>query len=120
MAQGIAVSTGSGKYEQLLDRCERLEAVSTAVVHRCEGTALSGAIEAAEKGLSVPILIGRRAKIEATAKIVGIDLRPFEIVDVPHSHASAAKAVELLRLLLLLALLKPQSLEDIQNLFYSY
>lgn len=97
MAQGIAVTTGSGKYEQLLDRCERLEAVFTAVVHPCEGTALSGAIEAAEKGLIVPILIGPRGKIEATAKSVGIDLRPFEIVDVPHSHASAAKAVELLR-----------------------
>jgi phosphate acetyltransferase len=97
MAQGIAVTTGSGKYEQLLDRCEKLEAVPTAVVHPCEGTALSGAIEAAEKGLIVPILIGPRGKIEAAAKIVGIDLRAFEIVDAPHSHASAVKAVELLR-----------------------
>jgi phosphate acetyltransferase len=97
MVQGIAAVTGSGKYEQLLERCEKLEAVSTVVAHPCEGSALSGAIEAAEKGLIVPILIGPRGKIEATAKIVGIDLRPFEIVDVPHSHASAVKAVELLR-----------------------
>ena len=97
MAQGIAIITGSGKYELLLDRCEKLEAVPTAVVHPCEATALAGAIEAAEKGLIVPILIGPRGKIEATAKSVGIDLRPFEIVDAPHSQASAVKAVELLR-----------------------
>jgi phosphate acetyltransferase len=74
MAQGIAVATGRGKCDQLLERCEKLEAVSTAVVHSCEGTALSGAIEAAEKGLIVPILIGPRGKIEATAKAVGINL----------------------------------------------
>jgi len=97
MVQGIAVATGSGKYEQLLERCEKLDAIPTAVVHPCEGTALSGAIEAAEKGLIIPILIGPRAKIQATAEVVGIDLTHFQIVDVPHSQASAVKAVELLR-----------------------
>ena len=89
--------TGSGKYEQLLERCEKLDAVSTAVAHPCEATALSGAVEAAEKGLIVPILIGPRTKIQTTAEAVGVDLSTFQIVDVPHSHASAAKAVELLR-----------------------
>ena len=97
MVQGIAVATGSGKYEQLLERCEKLDAIPTAVVHPCDGTALSGAIEAAEKGLIIPILIGPRAKIQATAEVVGIDLTHFQIVDVPHSQASAVKAVELLR-----------------------
>jgi phosphate acetyltransferase len=97
MAHGIAVATGSGKYEQLLERCEKLTAVSTAVVHPCEPTALTAAIDAAKKGLIIPILIGPRARIEKTAEAVGIDLSPFEIVDVPYSHASAVKAVELLR-----------------------
>jgi len=97
MSQGIAFTTGTGKYEALLERCGRLEAVATAVVHPCEGTALCGAIEAAEKGLIVPILVGPRAKIEATADASGVDIRHFPIVDAPHSHASAVKAVELLR-----------------------
>ena len=97
MSQGIAVTTGTGKYEELLEKCGRLEAVATAVVHPCEGTALSGAIEAAEKGLIVPILVGPRAKIEATADVLGVDVRHLQIVDAPHSHASAVKAVELLR-----------------------
>lgn len=97
MVQGFAVTTGSGKYEQLLERCKALDAVSTAVVHPCEAAALTGAVEAAEKGLIVPILIGPRTKIQATAEAVGVDLSPFEIVDTPHSQASAVKAVELLR-----------------------
>jgi phosphate acetyltransferase len=92
-----SLMTGTGKYEQLLDRCERLEPVSTAVAHPCDVSALSGAVEAAEHGLIVPILVGPSAKIEATAKALGIDLSNFRIVDAPHSQASAAKAVELIR-----------------------
>ena len=97
MSQGIAVTTGTGKYEELLEKCGRIEAVVTAIVHPCEGTALSGAIVAAEKGLIIPILVGPRAKIEATADVLGVDVRHLQIVDAPHSHASAVKAVELLR-----------------------
>ena len=97
MSQGIAATTGTGKYEELLEKCGRLEAVATAVVHPCEATALSGAIEAAEKGLIIPILVGPRAKIEATADVLGVDVRHLQVVDAPHSHASAVKAVELLR-----------------------
>ncbi len=49
---------GTGKYERLLIKCKKLEPVPTAVAHPCEKTALSGAIEAAEKGLIRPILVG--------------------------------------------------------------
>ena len=78
-------------------RCKSLQPVPTAVAHPCEVTALSAAVEAANKGLIIPILVGPRDKIESTAKAAGIDLSNFQIVDVPHSHAAAAKAVELLR-----------------------
>jgi phosphate acetyltransferase len=97
MIRGIATETGTGKYEQLLMRCRSLEPVPTAVAHPCEAAALSGAIEAAQEGLIVPILVGPRAKIESTAKSAAIDLKDFEIVDTPHSVASASKAVALLR-----------------------
>ncbi len=95
-ATGTAI-TGSGKYEQLLVRCKSLQPVPTAVAHPCEVTALSAAVEAANKGLIIPILVGPRDKIESTAKAAAIDLNDFQIIDVPHSHAAAAKAVELLR-----------------------
>jgi len=97
MNQAIAITRGTGKYERLLEKCESLEPVPTAVVHPCEVTALFAAVEAANLGLIVPILVGPREKIRSTALRAEIDLRNFQIVDVPHSHASAAKAVELLR-----------------------
>jgi phosphotransacetylase len=87
--------TGTGKYEALLVRCKSLEPIPTAVAHPCEATALSGAVEAASKGLIAPILVGPASRIAATAKAAGIDLGDLQIVDVPHSTASAAKAVGL-------------------------
>jgi phosphate acetyltransferase len=89
--------TGTGKYEAMLERCRSLPAVTTAVAHPCEETALAGAMEAAEKGLIVPILVGPEAKIREIAKAHGIKLGQTRIIDAAHSHASAAKAVELVR-----------------------
>jgi len=90
--------SGTGKYEQLLHRCQSLEPIVTAVAHPCEETALSGAVEAASKRLITPILVGPAAKIQEIARKANIDISRFRIVDVPHSHAAAAKAVELVRL----------------------
>ena len=90
-------TTGTGKYEALLDRCSRVDPVRTAVAHPCEESALAGAVEAGAKGLITPILVGPKAKIDEVASKAGIDLRQIEVVDAPHSHASAAKAVELVR-----------------------
>ena len=89
---------GTGKYEQLLARCRRLPPVPTAVVHPCESTALVAALEAGANGLIVPILVGPAARIEEVAKRSGVNVGDATIVDVPHSQAAAAKAVELVRL----------------------
>ena len=69
----------------------------TAVAHPCEATALAGAVEASENRLIVPILVGPAGKIGEIAKANGIRLDQVRIVDVPHSHAAAAKAVQLVR-----------------------
>jgi phosphotransacetylase len=89
--------TGTGKYEQMLVRCKDLNPVPTAVAHPCEETALAGAMEAAEKGLIIPILVGPAAKIREVAVAHKIALGNTVIIDTPHSHASATKAVELVR-----------------------
>jgi phosphate acetyltransferase len=93
----MVAATGSGKYERLLARCEGLAPIPTAVAHPCEATALSGAVEAATRGLIVPLLVGPAAKIRETAMMSQIDLGNLKIVDVPHSHAAATKAVELVK-----------------------
>jgi phosphotransacetylase len=89
--------TGTGKYEALLERCRDLEPVETAVAHPCEKTALEGAVDAAAQGLIKPILVGPAGKIEEVARKNGIDIAKLPVVDVPHSHAAAEKAVALVR-----------------------
>ena len=89
--------TGTGKYEQLLARCSTLEPVPTAVAHPCEASALAGALEAAAKGLIIPILVGPAAKIAEVAREARLVIDRTRIVDVPHSVAAAAKAVALVR-----------------------
>jgi phosphotransacetylase len=92
-----ATATGTGKYEKLLERCRGLAPVPTAVAYPCEASALEGAVEAAEAGLIVPILVGPTAKIEATAKSAGLDLSKFELVDADNSVDAAKRAVALVR-----------------------
>jgi phosphate acetyltransferase len=84
-------------YPALIERCAELEPVSTAVAHPCDQSSLTAAVEAAEAGLIRPILVGPAAKIRAVAEQHGLDIRPYRLVDAPHSHASAAKAVEIVR-----------------------
>jgi phosphotransacetylase len=92
-----ATTTGTGKYELLLERCRALSPVPTAVAHPCEASALTAAVEAARLKLIVPILVGPAAKIAETAKAAGLDLGGLEIVDAPHSSGAAEKAVALVR-----------------------
>jgi phosphate acetyltransferase len=85
------------KYEQLIARVKPLPPVPMAVAHPCSPAALEGATDAAELTLVTPILVGPRAKIEATAREANIDVSGYEIVDAAHSHDAAAKAVALVR-----------------------
>lgn len=72
-------------------------ALPCAVVHPVDAASLAGAMEAAEAGLILPILVGPAAKIRAAATAGGIDLAGAMIEDVPHSHAAAERAVALVR-----------------------
>jgi phosphate acetyltransferase len=84
------------KYERLIARAKEVQPATTVVVHPCDESSLRGAVEAAQAGLIVPILVGPTAKISAVARDHRIDIDRFEIVDAPHSEAAAAKAVALI------------------------
>jgi phosphate acetyltransferase len=88
---------GRSKYEKLIARAKACPAVTTLVVHPCDETSLRGAVEAAELGIISPILIGPAGKISAVADKHNLKIGQYPIVDVPHSDAAAAKAVELIR-----------------------
>jgi phosphate acetyltransferase len=85
------------KYERLLDRAKAHAAVPTAVAHPCDESSLTAAVDAAKLGLIKPILVGPKARIGAVAEKSRISISTFELVDAEHSHASAAKAVALVR-----------------------
>ena len=79
------------KYERLIARAKQVPPATTVVVHPCEETALRGPVEAARAGIIVPILVGPAMKIAAVAREHRLAIDRFEIVDVPHSEAAAAK-----------------------------
>jgi len=85
------------RYRQLIDATRSLEPLRMAVVHPCDELSLLGALEAKKENLIEPVLVGPEAKVRAAAEKAGRSLEGIEIVDVPHSHAAAARAVELAR-----------------------
>jgi phosphate acetyltransferase len=85
------------KYERLIAAAKALPPLATAVAYPCDETSLKGAVEAAEAGLIKPILVGPKDKIRGIAQTFSLDLDDLEVIDVPHSQATAEKAVELVR-----------------------
>ena len=85
------------KYERLIAAAKTFPPLATAVAYPCDETSLKGAVEAAEAGLIKPILVGPKDKIRGVAQTLSLDLGGLEVIDVPHSHAAAEKAVELVR-----------------------
>jgi len=84
-------------FARLLKRCEGSRPVLCAVVHPCDRDSLLGPIEAAQRKLIEPVLVGPEEKIRGVAEAEGIDLSGCRIVSTPHSHASAEKAVAMAR-----------------------
>lgn len=97
MAISSTSSATGSKYDRLIERAKKIEAATTIVVHPCDESSLRGPIEAAELGIIDPVLVGPAARIAAVAREHGIEVGRWKIVDVPHSEAAAAKAVELIR-----------------------
>ena len=70
-------------------------AIRCAVVHPCDESSLRGALDARDAGLIVPVIVAPRARVSALADSLGLSLDGIEIVDTPHSHASADQAASL-------------------------
>jgi phosphate acetyltransferase len=85
------------KYDRLIAVAQSLPRLKVAVVHPCDAASLGAVFDAIELGLIAPILVGPQAKIAAVAEALGKDLSECRIVDAPHSHAAAEKAVDLVR-----------------------
>ncbi len=94
-APQIQLFDPQARFRDLLALGQNLEPVRCAVVHPCDESSLSGAMDAARYGLIVPVLMGPEARIRSVAEKAGIDLQGAEIVSQSHSHAAAEAAAEL-------------------------
>jgi phosphate acetyltransferase len=83
------------RLDALLGSVRHLPAVRCAVVHPCDPESLRGALDAAHRGLILPVLIAPEARLRATAEAAGLDLNGFEIRHTEHSVAAAELAAEL-------------------------
>jgi phosphotransacetylase/acyl dehydratase len=85
-------------YQALLDLTKDIPPIRVAVVHPCDELSLLGAMEAKNNGVIEPVLIGPKSKIEEAAAKANCSLDQIELVNVAHSHAAAQRAVELVKL----------------------
>lgn len=85
------------RFHALILKAREKPPLATAIVHPCDDLSLLGAVQAEENGLIAPLYVGPRAKVLATAQAAGITLDESRIIDVPHSHAAAERAVALVR-----------------------
>ncbi|AVG14441.1 MULTISPECIES: phosphate acetyltransferase [Chromobacteriaceae] len=84
-------------FDDILQQARQLGALPMAVAHPCSRESLLGAVEAADNGIATPILVAPQARLQKLADELEIDIRRFECIDVEHSHAAAARAVQLTR-----------------------
>ena len=85
------------KYQDFIEMCSALDSPRTAVAHPCDVSSLRAALVASLEELIEPVLVGPGARIRKIAEEHDIDISAFSLVDTPHSHASAAEAVRLVR-----------------------
>jgi len=85
------------RYEQLLAAAKGCPRVRMGVVHACSREVLEGALDAHRLGLIEAVLIGPAARVRGLAELHHLDLSGISLIDVAHSHAAAAKGVEMAR-----------------------
>ena len=91
------VHTTHPYYDHLIAAARQQGPVTVAVAHACDRYAIEAALDAARIGLITPLLVGPQARIHGAADAAGLDIGALTLVDTEHSHASAARAVELVR-----------------------
>lgn len=82
-------------YREIIDSCRKMKPIRTAVVHPVQANVIEAVMDAVKEKLIIPVLIGPHLRIEAAAREAGADLSGWEVIDVEHSDAGAAKAAVL-------------------------
>lgn len=83
------------RYEAFVKQASSLPPITAAIIHPCSPEAIIAAVEARDQGLFIPLLVGPEDKIRAAADKAQVDPSGIAVEPVPHSHAAAARGVEL-------------------------
>lgn len=90
-----ALSTRTDRLERMLAPAKSQATMPVAVIHPCDEASLHGALLARDHGLITPILVGPETRMRSVAEHHGLDLHGCRLINVPHSHAAADRAVAL-------------------------
>lgn len=83
------------RFAAWIDRARAKPIPRAAIVHPCSKEALVAAREVIDEGLFAPLLVGPLAKMKTACAAAGLDADQFAFEPVEHSHAAAARAVDL-------------------------
>lgn len=86
--------TESVRYQNLIESARKVPPPCCAVAHPCDASSLGSAVEASRLGVFRPVLVGPKSRILKVAQENELDISDLELIDSPHSHASADIAVE--------------------------
>lgn len=84
-------------FDRIIARAKELPPMRLAVAAPEKANSLAGALEAAEEGLAVPLLVGDPERIRAAAAELGRELGEAEIVEAHGPEEAAERAVALVR-----------------------
>jgi phosphate acetyltransferase len=85
------------RFRRLVDEARTRPTLRVAVAHPCDVHSMQAVAEGLAGGLIAPVLVGPERRLRAAAAEAGLDLTALECHWQPHSHAAAARAVELAR-----------------------
>jgi phosphate acetyltransferase len=84
-------------FRELVDKATALGPIRVAVVHPVDRDSILGAVQAAQAGLIVPVLVGPVDRIRSVATEHDLDIAGLQAVATEHSHGAAVAAVGLAR-----------------------
>lgn len=82
-------------FDRMLEACEGLPPLDTAVACPDDPNSLGGAMLALKEGLIAPIFVGCAKRIHAAAEEIGADISGIELIDIEDEPEAAQRAVAL-------------------------
>ena len=93
-AEAADCTAPSSHYSRLIEQARKEPKRICVVAHPCDDVSLGAALQARTQGLFDIVLVGPQARLHAVAAQHGLSLEGITLIDTPHSHASAERAVQ--------------------------